>query len=74
MNKKQLSEKVAKALSMKRATVEQVLDKSLGLISEALIRDEKVRLVGFGNFLVRTRATRIGRNPRAHLEFITQFL
>ena len=64
MNKKQLSEKVAKALSMKRATVEQVLDKSLGLISEALIRDEKVRLVGFGNFLVRTRATRIGRNPQ----------
>lgn len=64
MNKKQLSEKVAKALSMKRATVEQVLDKSLDLISEALIRDEKVRLVGFGNFLVRTRATRIGRNPQ----------
>ena len=64
MNKKQLSEKVARAVGSKRGTVEQILDKTIELITEALLRGEKVRLVGFGNFIVRTRASRVGRNPQ----------
>ena len=64
MNKKQLTEKVSKGASVKRGTAEIVIDKTLELITEALVRGEKVRLVGFGNFLVRTRASRVGRNPQ----------
>jgi DNA-binding protein HU-beta len=64
MNKKQLAGKVAKETKLTKAEAEQVVDIALKHISEALIKGEKVRLVGFGNFLVRTRAGRVGRNPR----------
>jgi len=64
MNKKQLGNKVADKLGLKRITVEKVIDTALDIMAEALTKGEKVRLVGFGNFLVRTRAARVGRNPQ----------
>ncbi len=64
MNKKQLAGKVANKVKLTKARAEQIIDATLGSISEALINGEKVRLVGFGNFLVRKRKGRIGRNPQ----------
>ena len=63
MNKKQLAGKVANQMGITKADAEKVIDSALGFISEALIKNDKVRLVGFGNFVVRTRAGRVGRNP-----------
>ena len=64
MNKKQLAGKVADKSNLTKIQAEKIIDTTLALISEALIKGEKVRLVGFGNFLVRTRKGRIGRNPQ----------
>jgi DNA-binding protein HU-beta len=64
MNKKQLAGKVGSKMKITKAKAEQVIDAALGSISEALINGEKVRLVGFGNFLVRKRKGRVGRNPQ----------
>ena len=64
MNIKQLAGKVADKLKLKRTMVESVIETTLGLVTETLSRGEKVRLVGFGNFLVRSRAARVGRNPQ----------
>ena len=64
MNKEGLVEHVAGATGETRKQVAQVLDAILAGISDALKRDEKVTLVGFGTFQVRTRAAREGRNPR----------
>lgn len=64
MNKKQLAGKVAGKADLSKAETEKIIDIVLNEISEALIRDEKVRLVGFGNFIVRKRKGRIGRNPQ----------
>lgn len=67
MNQKQLADKVAAKLKedkVKKVMVEKVIETALSSISDALIKGEKVRLVGFGNFLVRTRASRVGRNPQ----------
>jgi len=36
----------------------------MGAIEEALKKDEKVQLIGFGTFEVRSRKARTGRNPR----------
>jgi DNA-binding protein HU-beta len=41
-----------------------VVDSVLNTISEALKNGEKVTLIGFGNFEVRERAARTGRNPQ----------
>ena len=64
MNKKQLAGKVSNKMEITKADAERVIDCTLNFITEALKEDKKVRLVGFGNFLVRTRAGRVGRNPQ----------
>lgn len=64
MNKKQLAGKVGEKMDLSKAEAERIIDATLGAITEALNRGEKVRLVGFGNFVVRKRKGRVGRNPQ----------
>ena len=64
MNKKQLAAKVANKIDLTIGKTEQIIDVLLETISEALLKNDKVRLVGFGNFVVRQRKGRIGRNPQ----------
>jgi DNA-binding protein HU-beta len=64
MNKKQLASRVGKEIKMKKGRVEEVIDRALAVITEELKKGAVVRLVGFGNFIVRKRAPREGRNPR----------
>ena len=64
MNKKQLAAKVGKKMDLTKAKAERMIDAALDSIAEALVKGEKVRLVGFGNFVVRTRKGRVGRNPQ----------
>lgn len=65
MNKTQLVDCVQAKLG-KEATkkcAEAALTAVLGAISEA-VKKEKVQLVGFGTFEMKTRAARTGRNPQ----------
>jgi len=64
MNKKQLAGKIAEKHDISKAEAERIIDTALAEITEALVRGEKVRLVGFGNFVVRKRKGRVGRNPQ----------
>ena len=49
-------------LTKKRAEV--IVETVFGSIAEALRREEKVELRGFGSFRLRRRGPRRGRNPR----------
>ena len=42
----------------------QAITAAVEAITGALIEGEKVQLVGFGSFEVKTRAARVGRNPK----------
>jgi integration host factor subunit alpha len=53
-----------------REEVRKLLDDTLEEISDALIRDETVKLSGFGVFKVRSKPERIGRNPRTGVEAV----
>jgi len=64
MNKKQLAGKVSQKMDLTKAETERIIDCTLGEITDTLNRGEKVRLVGFGNFVVRKRKGRVGRNPQ----------
>lgn len=64
MNKKQLAGLVANDMDITKAEAEKIIDDALKHITETLVAGKKVRLVGFGNFFVRTRAGRTGRNPQ----------
>ena len=64
MNKQELVETVASKAEITKAEAAKVVAATLDSISEGLVADGKVVLVGFGTFEVRTRTAREGRNPR----------
>ncbi|HEY8530424.1 MAG TPA: HU family DNA-binding protein [Paenibacillaceae bacterium] len=64
MNKSELIARVAERTDMSKKDVTRAVDAVFDIISEALQNGEKVQLVGFGNFEVRERSARRGRNPQ----------
>lgn len=64
MNKSELIERVAQLTNIPKKETAQLVNATLHAISDALKQGEKVSLVGFGNFEVRKRAARMGRNPQ----------
>ncbi len=64
MNKTDLVQAVAEKTVMTKKDVAIVVDAVLEAIQDALSRGDKVQLVGFGNFEIRERAARKGRNPQ----------
>ncbi|GMA52524.1 transcriptional regulator [Alicyclobacillus contaminans] len=64
MNKSELIQAVCDKTGLTKKDVSQAVDGVITAISEALARGEKVQLTGFGNFEIRERAARKGRNPQ----------
>ncbi|SDW43687.1 DNA-binding protein HU-beta [Marininema mesophilum] len=64
MNKTELIDQVASTMGKTRKETTLLVEAVLDSISEALRQGEKVSLIGFGNFEVRERAARTGRNPQ----------
>jgi DNA-binding protein HU-beta len=68
MNKKELINKVSETTGLSKKESEAAVEATLDTIGETLAEGEKVSLMGFGNFEVRTRAARKGRNPQTNAE------
>ena len=64
MNKNELIASVADQASITKAQASEAVDAVLGGITSALSKGDEVRLVGFGNFVVREKKARVGRNPQ----------
>ena len=64
MNKNELVSHVAAETSATRATAERMVGAVFSAIGDALARDEPVAIAGFGQFVIRDRAARQGRNPQ----------
>ncbi len=64
MTKSDLVDQIAKKTGSTKAAAEKVLQGFLGSVQEALVKDGKITLTGFGTFSVETRKARTGRNPR----------
>ena len=67
-NKQELVDSVAKATGLTKKDATAAVDAVFTSIEEALKNGEKVQLIGFGNFEVRDRAARKGRNPQTGAE------
>ena len=63
MNKTELITAVAQEAEMTKKDAEKVVKAVLDVVSQALVKGEKVQLIGFGTFEVRERKARIGHNP-----------
>ena len=64
MNKTELVASVAEKAGLTKKDSEKAVNAVLAAVSESLQKGEKVQLVGFGTFDVKTRAARTGLNPR----------
>lgn len=64
MNKTELIANVANKADISKKDAEAAVNAVLGVISDALVEGDKVQLVGFGTFEVKTRGARTGKNPR----------
>lgn len=68
MQKPELVTAVIEKTGLTKKDAGQAVDAVLDSIQEALGKGEKVQLIGFGNFEVRERAARKGRNPQTGKE------
>ena len=63
MNKTELIEKIAAGSGLTKADSKKALDATVKAINEALVKGDKVALIGFGTFAVNKRPARTGINP-----------
>jgi len=67
-NKQDLIAKVAEATELTKKDSAVAVDAVFAAIEGFLAEGDKVQLIGFGNFEVRERAARKGRNPQTGAE------
>ncbi len=68
MNKTELVASVAEKAGLTKKDSEKAINALFASIEEALAKDEKVQIIGFGTFEVKTREERKGRNPQTGAE------
>ncbi|RKD35159.1 MULTISPECIES: HU family DNA-binding protein [Lacrimispora] len=65
MNKAELITAVSEKAELSKKDAEKAVKALTDVISEELVKGEKIQLVGFGTFEVSERAAREGRNPKS---------
>ncbi len=64
MNKTQFVDAVAQKANISKREAEAAVNAMTAVVADALKAGDKVQLIGFGTFEVKTRAARSGRNPK----------
>lgn len=70
MNKADLISMMAEKSGLTKKDAEKALKAFVDSVQEALAKNDKVQLVGFGTFEVRERGERKGRNPKTMEEIV----
>ncbi len=68
MNKSDLIAAIAAKTGETKKSAEAAVNAFVDVVTESLVKGDKVQLVGFGSFEVRKRAARKGRNPQTKEE------
>ena len=64
MNKTELVAAIAEKAELSKKDSEKALKAFVDVVTDELVKGEKIQLVGFGTFEVRERAARTGINPQ----------
>ena len=64
MNKAELVASIAEKTGFTKKDSEAAVNAFTACVEDALVKGEKVQLIGFGTFEMRERKARQGRNPR----------
>jgi integration host factor subunit alpha len=62
--KNDLVDALCRELDFSKKEVQEVVDALFETIREGLEKGDAIKLPGFGNFTIRSKNTRIGRNPK----------
>jgi integration host factor subunit alpha len=64
LTKAQLSELLFEQIGLNKRESKDMVDAFFDLVSRSLVDGDDVKITGFGNFQIRTKSPRPGRNPR----------
>lgn len=64
LTKAQLAELLFEQIGLNKRESKDMIDAFFDLVSRSLVEGHDVKITGFGNFQIRTKASRPGRNPR----------
>jgi integration host factor subunit alpha len=64
MTKRDLAEKIHTTIGLSKKESLDLLESFLSIMKSTLEDGEKIKVAGFGNFEIRQKRSRIGRNPQ----------
>ncbi len=64
MTKVDIIESIYEKVGFSKKDVAKIIETIFDLIKESLQQEEKIKISGFGNFVVRKKRARRGRNPQ----------
>ena len=64
LTKAQLAEKLFDNIGLNKREAKDMVDAFFDLIAQELVKGNDVKISGFGNFQLRSKSPRPGRNPR----------
>lgn len=68
MTKADIIEAVYEKVGFSKKESTDIVELVFDSVKETLERGDRVKISGFGNFLVNTKKSRVGRNPRTGIE------
>ena len=64
MTKVDIVESIYEKVGFSKKEVAKIVEYIFDIIKETLIKEDKIKISGFGNFVVRKKRSRRGRNPQ----------
>jgi len=64
MTKADIVEQIYEQVGFSKKEAAEIVEMVFDTIKETLERGEKIKISGFGNFIVRDKKSRVGRNPQ----------
>ena len=72
MTKAEIVEQIYERVGFSKKEAAELVEKVFQIIKETLSEGEKVKISGFGNFVVRQKNARKGRNPQTGEEILLE--
>ena len=63
-----IAETINRQVGLSRADASAMIDSILDHMIDAVVAGENVKISGFGTFVLRDKAQRVGRNPKTGIE------
>ena len=68
LTRAEIAEAMNRKIGLSRSESLALVESILGHMSDALAKGQNLKISGFGTFLLRDKAQRIGRNPKTGVE------